>query len=247
MNTILPSPRGAARASAALTLAALSALSVLTGCALSPSSPSSSSTRADGGARPAPSAPQRPATAMRCGERAISVRQISDELELSVGSRRYLLQPQRSASGARYASASHPGVSFWSKGDSGMLMLDGQAFPECVSVKSADSHTLSGREWSVEKLDGRALVEGSRVTLAFDPQGRLSGRASCNRFNATYQLEGSQLGIQGAATTRMACAPALMEQEARFLALLKAVTLQRIQGDGSLLLSTADGRRILAR
>jgi len=38
-----------------------------------------------------------------------------------------------------------------------------------------------------------------------------------------------------------------MEQEARFLALLKSVTLQRIQGDGSLVLSTADGRRIVAR
>ena len=245
MNTISIAPRWAARACTVLTLAGLSALSVLTGCAVAPSSPTA--TRPDAGARPVPSAPQRPATAMRCGERAISVRQVSDELELTVGSRRYLLQPQRSASGARYASASHPGVSFWSQGDSGMLMLDGQAFPECVSVKSADSHTLSSREWAVEKIDGRALVEGSRVTLAFDPQGRLSGRASCNRFNATYQLAGSQLGIQGAATTRMACAPALMEQEARFLAVLKSVTLQRIQGDGSLVLSTADGRRILAR
>lgn len=45
----------------------------------------------------------------------------------------------------------------------------------------------------------------------------------------------------------MACAPALMDQEARFLALLAQVQRHAFTPDGALLLIGADGQRILAR
>lgn len=76
----------------------------------------------------------RPATAMRCGAQAIEVRRISDELALTVGARQFMLQPQRSASGARWASQAHPGTALWLKDDRGTLLLDGKAHPECVTV-----------------------------------------------------------------------------------------------------------------
>lgn len=88
-----------------------------------------------GAARPALSVGlPRPATAMRCGAQAIEVRRISDELALTVGSRQFMLQPQRSASGARWASQAHPGTALWLKDDRGTLLLDGKAYPECVTV-----------------------------------------------------------------------------------------------------------------
>ena len=79
----------------------------------------------------------RPATAMRCGTQAIEVRRISDELALTVGARQFMLQPQRSASGARWASQAHPGTALWLKDDRGTLLLDGKAYPECVTVGPA--------------------------------------------------------------------------------------------------------------
>jgi heat shock protein HslJ len=45
----------------------------------------------------------------------------------------------------------------------------------------------------------------------------------------------------------MACAPPLMDQEERFLALLAEVRGFEIGADGALTLRTGDGRAILAR
>ncbi len=129
-------PRPAPCRAAAVALAAMLAWPLgLSGCASSPDGKRpGASTKAPAAVRPAtvPSTPARPLIAMRCGSLPIAVRHISDELELTVGARTYMLQPQRSASGARYASPSYPGVGFWSKGERGSLMLDGRAYPECV-------------------------------------------------------------------------------------------------------------------
>ena len=54
---------------------------------------------------------------------------------------------------------------------------------------------LQGAEWSVVEIGGKALVAGSKVTLAFAPDGSLSGNASCNRFMSKYTLSGEGLAI----------------------------------------------------
>ena len=47
---------------------------------------------------------------------------------------------------------------------------------------------LRGEPWVVQEIAGAPLVRGSRVSLAFDDQGRVSGTASCNSFTAPYTL-----------------------------------------------------------
>lgn len=198
-----------------------------------------------------------PAIALRCGKQEITVRANTEQAELTVGTKRYLLQAQRSASGARYASSAYPGTSYWSKGDSGMLMVDGQAFPECATlaattpviapVEGGPPRDLTVREWVVESIDGRGVVDNSRTTLTFDPQGQIAGRAGCNRYTGAYQLQGAKFEVKGVATTRMICVPALMDQETRFLKLLDQVRTFQLQRDGSLVLRTDDQRRIVAR
>ncbi len=198
-----------------------------------------------------------PATTLRCGKQEITVRANSEQAELTVGSKRYLLQAQRSASGARYASSAYPGTSYWSKGGNGMLMLEGQAFPECATQASVTPviapaeggppRDLTVREWVVESVDGRGVVDNSRTTLTFDPQGQIAGRAGCNRYTGSYRLQGAQLSVGSVATTRMICVPALMDQENRFLKLLEEVRSFQLQRDGSLVLRTDDQRRIVAR
>lgn len=237
-------------------LAGVSAL-MLGACATGPGGHSGQSGPAGANAADATARVIGPAVAMRCGRQDITVRANTEQAELTVGSKRYLLHAQRSASGARYASSAYPGTSFWSKGDSGMLMLDGQAHPECstltsttpvaASAQGGPPRDLTVREWVVESIDGRGVVDNSRTTLTFDPKGQIAGRAGCNRYTGSYQLQGAKFEVKGVATTRMICVPALMDQENRFLKALGAASTWRLQPDGSLLLMGPDGRKVLAR
>jgi len=74
-------------------------------------------------------------------------------------------------------------------------------------------------DWSVEQLDGAPLVAGSTVTMRFGPDGRVAGKASCNRYGSVYRIAGDTISFSGAMVTKMACPPALMRQEARFLSI----------------------------
>lgn len=99
-------------------------------------------------------------------------------------------------------------------------------------------------EWRVESLADAALAPGSGVTMKFGADGRLSGKASRNRYSASYQTDGDRLFVSPAAATRMACAPLLMRQEARFLSLLAGVRRWSVAG-GALTLYSEDGARAL--
>lgn len=106
---------------------------------------------------------------------------------------------------------------------------------------------LQGAEWRVEDIGGAGIVDRSRVTLRFNDDGRVAGTASCNRYSGAYELTGEGLTLGRMLTTKMACAPALMQQEQRFLGLLAQVRRFEIAADGALALIAADGRRIVAR
>lgn len=105
---------------------------------------------------------------------------------------------------------------------------------------------LRGAVWVVEDLAGAGIIDRSRITIEFLEDNRMAGRASCNRYTGSYQLRGEGIAVGPVASTRMACAPALMNQEDRFLSLLDQVSSARIGQHGELLLSTADGKTIKA-
>jgi heat shock protein HslJ len=106
---------------------------------------------------------------------------------------------------------------------------------------------LQGAEWTVVEIGGAPLVAGSKVTLDFAPDGRVSGHASCNSFTSTYALSGEGLAVSKVAGTMMMCDAALMDQERRFIDALGAVQNFSIAADGALLLNANDGRTIMAR
>lgn len=105
---------------------------------------------------------------------------------------------------------------------------------------------LHGGEWVVEDLNRAGIIDRSRASLAFGPDGGLSGRASCNTYVARYALTGEGLGMTGLAVSRMLCASALMLQEQRFLDALARTERFEMTADGALVLHGA-GHRILAR
>ena len=106
---------------------------------------------------------------------------------------------------------------------------------------------LQGAEWTGVEIDGAPLVAGSKVTLDFAPDGRVSGHASCNNFTGTYALSGEALAISKLAGTRMMCDAALMDQERRFVDALGGVQNFSITADGALLLRTGDRRIVKAQ
>lgn len=110
-----------------------------------------------------------------------------------------------------------------------------------------DKTPLLGQEWVIEDIAGAGVIDNSHATLQFLPNGRLGGSATCNRILGSYETDAAKLRIQPAGTTMMACPLALMNQERKLLDLLPAIASYRIDKTGALVLSTADGKTILAR
>lgn len=103
---------------------------------------------------------------------------------------------------------------------------------------------LRGAPWIVETIDGTVLARGTRLTLVFGDDDRLSGSASCNGYTAPYTLTAEGLTVGPVVATRKACAPALMKHEAAFLAALGGVQRVEVSAAGALVLHTATGQRI---
>ncbi|WP_415182596.1 serine hydrolase [Phaeovulum sp.] len=106
---------------------------------------------------------------------------------------------------------------------------------------------LIGREWIIEDIAGRGVIDNSPASLLFLPDGSLAGNATCNRLIANYTVENGALSIALGGVTMMACPPALMEQEQRLLGLLAAVDTHTVDDEGALVLTTSRGETIKAR
>ena len=110
-----------------------------------------------------------------------------------------------------------------------------------------DPTPLLGAEWKIENLDGNGVIDNSHATLLFLPDGRLAGSATCNRIIGSYTSSAGRLKIAPSGTTMMACPVALMNQERKLLDMLPKIGKFHIDVNGALVLSTAEGRTIVAR
>lgn len=69
----------------------------------------------------------------------------------------------------------------------------------------------------LEWIGERPLIDNSHLTMTLGNDGRAYGNAGCNHWFASYRLEGNRIHFGPVGSTRKLCAPALMEQEHRFL------------------------------
>jgi heat shock protein HslJ len=135
--------------------------------------------------------------------------------------------------------------------------MTGMPYPETVDLAMGDetitgcggdaASLLTGRTWVVEDIAQTGIIDSTRVTLGFGPDGRVAGSGGCNRWFAGYDLTGETLTIGQAGSTMMACPEAIMAQEQRFFAALGEVTGFDIDETGALLLRSPDGVLITAR
>jgi heat shock protein HslJ len=97
-------------------------------------------------------------------------------------------------------------------------------------------------------LDGSGtavtLVPDSTITAEF-ADGSMGGNAGCNSYFAAYAVDGNNITIEQAGSTRMFCEPQeLMDQETAYLAALGTVTQFQIE-NGQLILLDEGGNAVL--
>jgi heat shock protein HslJ len=143
------------------------------------------------------------------------------------------------------ASSPHEGlVSFARTVLAALLLATGCVSPSTTAPVAVVLPPLEGTSWRAEAIDGAPVLDGVSSTLAFDANRKVAGRAACNRYFGSFEQAGESLAIKPAGLTRMACPPAVMEQERKFLAALEMVRRGRREDGGLVLLDGNDRARL---
>jgi heat shock protein HslJ len=117
----------------------------------------------------------------------------------------------------------------------GVLMLAAGACGGTSTTRAPapTAPTIADRHWTLVSVGERSDLigsEGRPPTLRLDAAtARASGFAGCNRFTATYVLDGDRLTFGPIASTRRAC-PDGMDVERSFVAALADVTTYQVAG-----------------
>lgn len=85
--------------------------------------------------------------------------------------------------------------------------------------------------WTVTSIGGDPILPGSTVTFSIAADNRAGGNGGCNNYFSEASFQPGGLVFGPIAGTRMACDPATMTQEARFLAALTATAGYDLSGD----------------
>jgi putative lipoprotein len=101
---------------------------------------------------------------------------------------------------------------------------------------------LVGGMWVLEDIDGAGVIDDARSTLEFGTAGRVSGRGGCNGYSGAVEVKGASMIVGELISTKMACAPALMDQETKFMAALQATRTYAMNEENKLILRDATGR-----
>ena len=116
------------------------------------------------------------------------------------------------------------------------------ALSSCTTTHKTE--LTSSQSFQVEWIGERPLIDSSMLTLRLTDDKQAAGLAGCNNWSANYQLNGTSFSLSDIATTRKLCAPALMEQEQRFLAHLARVQRWELSEHQQLLLWPEQGEPI---
>ncbi len=137
------------------------------------------------------------------------------------------------------------GSSLRSLGDAGgassvtLAVILSLGLAACAMPTGPATWPAEGTYWRLATLQGQAVPAPSGPREAHLVLQRSSGRAAglggCNRFTASYELQGASLRFKQAAATRMACMDG-MDTEQAFMKALDATTAWRIEGDRLLLI-----------
>ena len=109
---------------------------------------------------------------------------------------------------------------------------------------------ITGIEWNLMQMtkdhEAIALVQDSKTTFTCDQDGKVSGKATINRYSGNLKLkdDGEIIWSKAFIMTRMAGPPELMEQEENFTRSLMQTTRMYLK-DSHLVLINQDSSTIL--
>lgn len=116
-----------------------------------------------------------------------------------------------------------------------------------LAAFEAVSRMLAGTSWEVLGYNNGqqavvSVLPGTRITLHFGEDGRVTGSAGCNTYFATWETAAGTISIGMPATTRMSCPEpdGIMAHELRYLEALPMAASFRREGD-KLVLRSMDG------
>jgi heat shock protein HslJ len=96
-----------------------------------------------------------------------------------------------------------------------------ESSPDHSATNTVTAESLAGTEWLLEDLAGAGVLDNAQATLSFPKdfvaEGKISGNGSCNKFTGSAKISGGSIQVGPLATTRMACVPAVDDQETRYL------------------------------
>jgi heat shock protein HslJ len=133
--------------------------------------------------------------------------------------------------------------------------MSGMPFPKTVTVAhggktlngcGGDPASLLQRDWLITGVNGKPVIAGSAPSVKFGDGGKISGKASCNRFFGGYALTGEGLTAGPLGSTRKLCEDALMKQEFAVMRILEGLAGFAMAGDGKLTLRAKDGASLTA-
>jgi heat shock protein HslJ len=83
-------------------------------------------------------------------------------------------------------------------------------------------------KWLAEDIDGGGVIDRLQTTLTIRDDGMVNGMGGCNSYAGSAHFDGKAIKFLPLVSTRMACSPAVMNQEAKFHAALEKVRGWRI-------------------
>jgi heat shock protein HslJ len=107
---------------------------------------------------------------------------------------------------------------------------------------AAEPHIRHNHTYLLEWIGERPLIDNSYLTITMGKDGRAYGSGGCNHWFAPYTQEDHTITIGPVGNTRKVCAPAVMEQEQRFLDALNKVQRWDISPIGQLRLWPEQGK-----
>ena len=118
----------------------------------------------------------------------------------------------------------------------GGLLVACAAREPVMTSTPVEAKDLIGSEWLAEDIDNAGVLDQSHSTLHFAAADKVDGDTGCNRFTGPLAATGAAIRLGPLATTRRACAPALMHQELRYLQALTRAASLRLDGPQLVLL-----------
>ncbi|MGN6391365.1 MAG: YbaY family lipoprotein [Gemmatimonadales bacterium] len=100
---------------------------------------------------------------------------------------------------------------------------------------NAKAIPLVGTSWVLEDIGGTAAIDAPHATLEFPEADRAVGNGSCNRFSGGLTLGDSTLAFSRMLSTKIACPPPVMSQEAKYLQALQGAERYALEGTSLLI------------